>query len=766
MQTHAAVERRAIRVRGVVQGVGFRPTVYRIASELGLDGFVFNDREGVWIEVEGERMALDRFLLNLVAAPPAGARIDGVEASAIAPRAESGFRIAPSPAGAIGTRTAAIPADLAPCDDCLRELTDPHDRRFRYPFINCTACGPRFTIVREVPYDRPKTTMGAFAMCAACLREYEDPCDRRFHAEPNACPACGPRTRLLDRDGRILYESDAAVHAAAAAIGDGSIVAIKGAGGFLLAANATAQHVVERLRERKRRPHKPFAVMGRSLADLERIALLDEAARARVTSRVRPIVIAPVVPGVLAAGVLAAGVAPRLADVGVFLAPTPLQALLAADGPPLQVMTSGNLAEEPIARTNDEALTRLAEVADLFLVHDREVHSRADDSVVRTSQRGAIPMRRARGLVPDAIALPVAGPPVLAVGGHERSTVCFARGGEAVVSQHIGDLEHPESDAFFREAIDHLQALLATTPVAVVHDLHPDYRSTRWATQWARACGLPAIGVQHHHAHVASCLAEHARSEQVTGIAFDGTGLGDDGTLWGGEILEADLATSTRRGRLRPLALAGGEAAILHPWRIAAAALLDAGESLDLLVEVPGAEREQIRGLLATDLPARASGAGRWFDGVAALLGVASDISYDGQAAAQLEALAAGETGGPLELAYGDSEPFEIDLRPAIREIARELRRGTARALLAARFHTTLAFAIREACRRVGRPAVALTGGCFQNRRLVEETAALLEADGFDVLLHRRVPPNDGGLALGQAAIATYRLAKAGSPCV
>lgn len=763
MQAHAAVERRAIRVRGVVQGVGFRPTVYRIASELGLGGFVFNDREGVWIEIEGERRALDRFLSNLIAAPPAGARIDGVEASAIAPRAESGFRIAPSPAGAIGTRTAAIPADLAPCDDCLRELADPHDRRFRYPFINCTACGPRFTIVREVPYDRPKTTMGAFAMCGACLREYEDPCDRRFHAEPNACPVCGPRARLLDRDGRILYEGDAAVRAAAAAISDGTIVAIKGAGGFLLAANATVQHAVERLRERKRRPHKPFAVMGRSLDDLERIAVLDESARARVTSRVRPIVIAPAVPGTLAAAV-----APRLADVGVYLAPTPLQALLIADGPPLQVQTSGNLAEEPIARTNDEALARLAEVADLFLVHDREVHSRADDSVVRTSQRGAIPMRRARGLVPDAIALPVAGPPVLAVGGHERNTVCFARGGEAVVSQHIGDLDHPESDVFFREAIAHLQALLATTPVAVVHDLHPDYRSTRWATHWAHASGLPAIGVQHHHAHVAACLAEHARSERVTGIAFDGTGLGDDGTLWGGEILDADLATSTRRGRLRPLALAGGEAAILHPWRLAAAALVDAqaGDSLDLLAEVPAVEREQIRALLATDLPPRASGAGRWFDAVAALLGVAGDISYDGQAAAQLEALAGAETGDPLELAFVDTDPFEIDLRPAIRELVRELRRGTSRALLAARFHTTLAFAIREACRRVGRPAVALTGGCFQNRRLVEETAALLEADGFDVLLHRRVPPNDGGLALGQAAIATFRLAKAGSPCV
>jgi hydrogenase maturation protein HypF len=540
------------------------------------------------------------------------------------------------------------------------------------------------------------------------------------------------------------------------AVCEGAIVAIKGAGGFVLATDATNQRAVARLRERKHRPHKPFAVMGRSLAELERVAVLDASARELIASRVRPIVLVPARPGVLAPGI-----APGLVDVGVYLPPTPLQALIALDGPPLQVMTSGNLAEEPIARTDEEALARLADVADLFLVHDREVHSRADDSVLRTSARGAIPMRRARGLVPGAIALPFAGPPLVAVGGHERNTVCFACDGRAVLSQHVGDLDHPESDAFFREAIAHLAALLRASPAVVVHDFHPDYRSTRWAL----AAGLPAIAVQHHHAHVAACLAEHGRGERVTGIAFDGTGLGDDGTLWGGEILDADLGVATRRGCLRSIALPGGETAIREPWRLAAAALIDAGESLDLLARVPAPERAKVRALVATDLPRRATGAGRWFDAVAALVGVATDISYDGQAAAQLEALAAGD-GEPFEVAITDCEPFEIDLRPSIRQLARGLRTGASASHRAARFHATIAAAIRLACRRADRRTVVLSGGCFQNRRLVEQTAALLEADRFEVLLHRRVPSNDGGLALGQAAVASYRLAREGSRCV
>jgi hydrogenase maturation protein HypF len=752
-------ERRTIRVRGIVQGVGFRPTVYRLAHAHGVAGFVRNDREGVWIEIEGPRGSLDRFLADLPAAAPSAARIDRLEAVAAAPRGDEAFRIAASPDGG-GERVIAVPADLAPCDDCLRELADPRDRRHRYPFINCTACGPRFTIVREVPYDRPATTMAAFTMCGACWREYDDPRDRRFHAQPIACPACGPQLRLLDRAGRRIAEGDAALRAAARAIAGGAIVALKGVGGFALAADASQGEVVRELRRRKRRPHKPFAVMGRSLAGLEGAVLLDDEARALLTSPGRPIVLAPARPG---PSPVAPEIAPGLSDLGVFLPPSPLQHLLLADGPPLQLMTSGNLADEPIARTDEEALARLAAIADLFLTHDREVHARADDSVVRAGARGAhaIPIRRARGQVPDAIPLPVgSSATVLAVGAQERSAVCLAHAGQAVLSQHIGDLHHPEAARFFEEAIAHLVDLVGASPDAIACDLHPDYRSTAWA----RGSALPRIAIQHHHAHLAACLAENGRTGPVTGVVFDGTGLGGDGALWGGEILDGDLGAVRRAGHLRPLALAGGEMAIRQPWRLAAAALLDAGLALDLLPGNPALAR--VRALLATDLPPRATGAGRWFDAVAALLGAApAATSYDGQAAAALEALAAPASAPPFELAITGGAPFEIDLRPAVVELARELARGAPRPHLAARFHTTLAVAVREACRRLPHRTVALSGGCFVNRRLAAETCALLAADGFEVLVHRRVPPGDGGLALGQAAIACHQLATRSHPC-
>jgi hydrogenase maturation protein HypF len=750
------MERRAIRIRGIVQGVGFRPAMYRLAESLDVTGFVRNDREGVWLEIEGAPLRLERFAAELRMAAPPTSRIDAIEVTSLAPLHDTRFVIAHSPQGERGAHVAAAtPVDLAPCAECIRELDDPSNRRHRYPFINCTGCGPRFTIVREVPYDRANTTMEPFTMCAACLNEYAAPNDRRFHAEPNACPACGPTLQLVTRDAAVLADGDAAIRAAAHAIADGQIVAIKGAGGFVLATDATSDRAVARLRDRKRRPHKAFAVMVHSLADAERIAVLSDRDRATLASPARPILLVP-----SRGANLAPSIAPRLTDIGVYLPVTPLQYLLLSDGPSLQVMTSGNLAEEPIARTNEEAVARLADVADLFLVHDREVYARTDDSVLRSTPRCEIPMRRARGFVPDLIGVPLAGPPVLAVGGHERNTVCLAFGGQALMSQHIGDLDHLETGDFFGEAVEHLQELAGVEADVVVHDLHPDYHSTRWAI----ASGLPRIAVQHHHAHVAACLAEHGRNDRVIGIAFDGTGLGTDGTLWGGEILSASLLESSRLGHLRSIGLAGSEAAIREPWRIAAAALLDAGEPLDVL-RVPRADRDRIAALLATRLPIRASGAGRWFDAIAAILGVAPTISYDGQAAAQLEALAGAYDAAPFEISITDGAPFEIDLRPAIRELMSELRRDAPRAVLAARFHATMAHATRLACRRVDAATVVLTGGCFQNRRLVEQTTQLLEADRREVLVHRRVPPNDGGLSLGQVAIATARLSMEVSPC-
>jgi hydrogenase maturation protein HypF len=746
-----ARRRRAIRVRGRVQGVGFRPAMCRLAETLGLGGFVQNDAGGVWIEIEGGAEAVIQFEGRLRTAAPAVARIDAIEARDLAPGGEADFRIATSPE--IGEPAAAqIPPDAAPCADCLRELDDPGDRRHRYPFINCTACGPRFTIVRELPYDRARTTMDAFTLCADCAREYADPHDRRFHAEPNACPACGPRLSFVTGD--IEIDGPPALEAAVAVVESGAIVALKGAGGYVLACDATSSAAVAELRRRKDRPHKPLAVMARDLGTILGLADADEAARAALLSPARPIVLLAPRPG----SPLAPEVAPGLGEIGFFLPPTPLQHLLLAAGPPLQVMTSGYPADDPIARDDAEARARLGHIADAFLMHDRVIHTRADDSVVRVTAGAARPLRRARGFVPEPVALPLAGPPVLAVGGQLAATVCLTRADEAFLSQHLGHLDDLEAFAFFGESIEKLGELLAVRPAVVAHDWHPDYRSTRWA----EACGLPRVAVQHHHAHVAACLAEHRRSGPAIGIAFDGSGHGGDGTLWGGEILEADLGGFRRRGHLRPLALAGGEAAIRAPWRLALAALLDADESPALLGDRP--ERDAVEALLRGGRCLSATGAGRWFDAIAGLCGLA-ESSYEGQAPRELEALAAGVDAAPYPFTVEQPEgaPFVIDLRPAVRALCADLRLGRRPAKMAAAFHETMAAAAHAGCvlgRAAGGPSlVALGGGCFANRRLAERTIGLLEADGFTVLLPRLVPPGDGGLAYGQAAVASFRLA-------
>ncbi|AKU90146.1 [NiFe] hydrogenase metallocenter assembly protein HypF [Vulgatibacter incomptus] len=733
--------------------MGMRPSVYRLASALELGGMVRNELGSVWIEVEGPQDRVSAFVRDLPGSLALPARVDELEASPLAPLGEDRFVIAETLTGAATAPPAAIPADLGPCDACLRELEDPDGRRHRHPFINCTSCGPRYTVVRSLPYGRERTAMRPFTLCDPCAREFEDPADRRFHAEPSSCPTCGPRLSFVHSVSDERAFGEEALSAAAKALRSGAIVAVKGAGGFVLACDATRDEAVAKLRERKHRPHKPFAVMGRDLAALEAVALLDDDERSSLRSPERPIVLCRKRDG----SPLSSRVAPALGDVGVFLPPTPLQHLLLADGPPLQVMTSGNRGGAPIARTNDEALAALHGIADAFLLHDREIEVRADDSVVRMIGRERAPIRRARGFVPDSIRLPVDGPPLLAVGAGEKNTVCLAGGGRAWLSPHLGDLDHPDVLEVFREAIARLSRFAGIQPTAVVHDLHPDLRSTRWA----RESGLPCIPVQHHHAHVASCLAEHGRTGPVLGVAFDGTGLGTDGTMWGGEILLADLQRCERIAHLRPLPLAGGEAAIRQPWRLALAALLDAGESVNRLKWV-GPRLEPARRILEHGSPPLATGAGRWLDGVASLCRLREEITYEGQAATELESAA---SSCPPQPAFAfDFTGTRIDLRPAIRELVRELDRGVGVPVLAARFHATLAAAIHVACRRArdegGPSVVALTGGCFQNRRLSDEATAHLESDGFEVLHHRLVPANDGGISLGQAAIGSRLLAE------
>jgi hydrogenase maturation protein HypF len=748
--------RRGIRVRGTVQGIGFRPTVYRIASDLALAGLVRNDSDGVWIEIEGAHGELDRFVERLGRDLPPLGKIADLTIVELALAGEREFRVVASEetAAADAPGAAIVPADAAICDECLGELFDRHDRRARYPFINCTACGPRYTIVRDVPYDRVRTTMAAFTLCERCRAEYEDPKDRRFHAEPNACPTCGPRLTFHGAG----EEGPDALHAAVADLCAGRIVAVKGLGGFHLACDAEDEAAVARLRERKRRSDKPFAVMVRALSEAETLVELTDATRAALRSPARPIVLAPARPG----NGLARSVAPGLGEIGVMLAYTPLHQLLLAEGPPILVMTSGNRSEEPIARENDDARLRLDGIADSFLVHDREIHTRADDSVVRSVAGTAQPVRRSRGFVPEPIALGVSAPPIVAVGAELKNTVCITRGGEAYLSPHVGDLENAETYMFFVEVIEKLGRLLGVAPAIVAHDLHPDYLSTRWALQHGRQ----REPVQHHHAHVASCLVDNGRQGPVIGVAFDGTGCGPAGDLWGGEVLLCDLVGFTRLAHLRPIALCGGEAAIREPWRLAAAALLDAGMDLAPLARID----ERLRGAISTlyERAPRATGAGRWFDAAAALAGVRDVISYEGQAAMELEAVAAAggtvahETGSyPFAVDERAGHPDVHDLRPAVRALAADVRRGVGKPLVSVRFHRTMARIVLEAARRGraehGVGAVALSGGCFQNRILTELAKELLEADGFEVLVHRRVPPNDGGVALGQAAVAARR---------
>jgi hydrogenase maturation protein HypF len=772
--TAAAVagRRRArARVRGTVQGVGFRPYVYRLAGELGLAGFVLNDVHGVVVEVEGEPAAVDGFLARLAPEAPPLAVIERVETEERTPAGEVGFIIRASPGG--GVPDAAVAPDSATCSDCLAELLDPADRRFRYPFINCTNCGPRFTIVRGVPYDRPLTTMAGFVMCSRCRAEYEDPADRRFHAQPNACPVCGPSVALLGADGHAAQiGGDDPIATAAIALDAGAIVAIKGIGGYHLACRADDELAVAGLRARKHREDKPFALMVPSVATAATFVVLDDGDRALLAGPQRPIVLAPRRPD----APVAAAVAPGAPELGIMLPYSPLHHLLMADAGATLVMTSGNVSDEPIAFGDDDARQRLGGIADLFLVHDRPIHTRTDDSVIRTRPRRTV-LRRSRGYVPGPLVLPAPGTsrPLLACGAELKSTFCVAKGDRAWVSHHIGDLENYETLRSFTDGIDHFCRLFAVTPEVVVHDLHPEYLSTKYALERE---GVQLIGVQHHHAHLAACLAEHGVAGPALGAIFDGTGYGPDGTVWGGELLLGDATACRRVGMLRPVPMPGGTAAIRQPWRMAcawlAAARIDvAGAAPALPPALASAVTprawEQVHALTAGGAASPlTSSMGRLFDAVAALCGIRAAVTYEGQAAIEFEAACDPAERGAYPLALEIAgELLVVDPGPAIHEAAADLAAGRPPGVVAARFHHGVAAATTAACVRLagaaGTEVVVLSGGVFQNRRLLGEVAGALTARGLRVLVPERLPANDGGIAFGQAAVAAATLAARGT---
>ena len=738
-----------VRVRGTVQGVGYRPFAYALAAELGVAGFVGNDPAGVFAEAEGPVAAVAAFVAGLRDRAPVLAVVEDVTSVPLPPVGRSGFVIVPSAPD--GPRLSPVSADAATCADCLVELWDPADRRYRYPFVNCTNCGPRFTVVTGVPYDRPLTTMAGFRMCADCAREYADPADRRFHAQPVCCPACGPALSLVDGAGRPLPGDPVA--AAADVLAGGGILAVKGLGGYHLAVDAAAEPAVAALRERKHREERPLAVMAADLATAGRLVELDPTAVDLLTGRRRPIVLLPRRPD----APLAPSVAPGNRDVGLMLPYTPLHHLLAAAlGRPF-VLTSGNVSDEPIAYADDDAATQLAGIADAVLRHDRTIHTRVDDSVVRVTRGQATPIRRSRGYAPEPLSVPwPARRPVLGCGAELKTTFCLLRDRHAVLSQHIGDLENWETYRSYVEGIEHYRRLFDVEPALVAHDLHPDYLSTAYALEQLEQNGVEAVGVQHHHAHIASCLADNGATGPVIGLALDGTGFGPDGTLWGGEVLIADLTGFRRAGHLAAVPLPGGTAAIREPWRMAAAYL---GSDVD--GALPVRQRHAEHWPAVVSLGARAvltSSAGRLFDAVAAVAGVRDRISYEGQAAIELEQrVDPAETGG-YEASVVEGVLSGADL---VRAAAADVLSGVPAGVVAARFHRGLADGlvalVEQARDGSGLSTVALSGGVVQNVVLLTLLTDRLAARGCTVLTHSRVPPNDAGISFGQAVVAAAR---------
>jgi hydrogenase maturation protein HypF len=759
--------RKKINIRGIVQGVGFRPFVYNLAKSLHLAGFVHNSSAGVTIEVEGPEVSVTDFLRTLREHPPALSQIEEVTVADAVPLGESDFAIhhsQPDP-----NEFALVSPDVGTCEDCWRDFSNPADRRLGYAFTNCTNCGPRYTIIQDVPYDRPLTTMSSFRMCPECQAEYEDPTDRRFHAQPNACPVCGPSLTLM-KSGAPVAAQMQAVHAARQLLREGSIVAVKGLGGFLLACDAQNAEAVRELRRRKRRSDKPFALMARDLAAVDSFCLVSDTDRQALLSPRRPIVILPRRTNAN----LPSAIAPSNSTVGVMLPYTPLHYLLFSDSPDAPpaftalVMTSGNLSEEPIVISNPEAQERLAPVADAFLLHNRDIHMRVDDSVTRTFEGRERVLRRSRGYVPHPVDLGIPLNEILACGAELKNTFCLTKGHYAILSQHIGDLENYETLVFFQETLSNLKKLFRVEPEAVAFDLHPRYLSSRFAQE------LPLdqkIGVQHHHAHIASCMAENHLREKVIGVAFDGTGYGTDGQIWGGEFLVADFAGFERRAHLRYIPLPGGDAAVRQPWRAALSYLRATfasqalPEALPMLREVPEKQIALVETMLARGInTVQTSSCGRLFDAVASLIGLRHETNFEGQAAIELEAASQSGIENHYPFLIEDSDPAQVDLRPMIESIVRDIQQSGPTGHIAACFHNTMAEVIVEVCRRIwqhdGLKQVCLSGGTFQNMYLLQHSVAGLRQAGFEVFLHATVPPNDGGISLGQAVIANQRLRK------
>ena len=761
----ALLARKRLSICGVVQGVGFRPFVWRRASSLGLTGWVENDSHGVTVEVQGPADRVQAFLDGFAAATPPLAVVERVTVADLSVEGNVPARFMileslPLP----GTATS-LPADIATCDDCLAEIRDPENRRYRYPFTNCTNCGPRFTMITGLPYDRPQTTMRGFAMCPQCSAEYADPADRRFHAQPNACPRCGPAVWLAgqtaDKDAAVA-SGDAAVRAVQDLLRSGKIVAIKGVGGFHLACDATNDRAVGLLRSRKQRVDKPVAVMVRDVAAARAIAEVDEQERRLLEGRERPIVL---VRKRAVGAEVSAEVSPDNDFLGVMLPYSPLHHLLCEEMPPI-VMTSGNLSEEPIVHENDAAIQRLGSLVDAFLMHDRPIEVACDDSVVRCAAGASMPIRRSRGYAPMPIGLREAGPAVLAVGGELKAAVCLAHDDQAIMSQHIGDMGNLETLESLDRTAAHLMRLFRVEPAVVAADMHPGYLSTGWARRFATDRGIPLVQVQHHEAHVASLLAEHRRSlDGMIGVCFDGTGYGRDGTIWGGEFFAVSQGVFRRAAHLAVFPLPGGDASIRHPWRAALAVLHAAGLDWDSrlapLRAAAGADLPVLkRQLEATLNCVQTSSMGRLFDAVAALAGVKQSITYEAEAAMHLETLASGAAGdlGGYAFAVEDAEPMRVGWQPVVRAVAADAIEGMPPAVIAARFHAAVASMIVDVCTRLraqrAGETVGLTGGVFQNALLMQMTIEELHRAGFEVLVHQRVPANDGGLALGQAALA------------